>query len=410
MSINYKKLSQCRACNSDTLQTVLSFGETPIADDYKKPGVTETLPLTVGLCTDCGLLQLQEVVEPGAIYDDYIYWSTSSPGLDKHFADYAESTYTRLNLDDASQVMDIGCNDGMLLKHFKEKGCHCFGVEPAGPIAQHARGLGLNVVNAYWTSETSERVIAQYGKMDLVTSNNVFANVDDIIHFTQAVSQVLNKDGVFVIETGYHLSLIDNFVFDNIYHEHLSYFSVTTLQRFFEQFGMRVFHAEHVPTKGGSIRVFACLNEGRHQQDESVGHMIAREQAARLFSKETYTQYSAKIDKLKFQIHSTLDELQNQGVKIIGFGASATVTTVLYVFDIGKYMAYLVDDNPIKHDTLSPGHGLAVKPSQALQSEENCCVVILPWRFADMYIAKNTQMLEQGGRFLKIMPEVDLIQ
>lgn len=408
MSVNIQQLKQCRACDSHKVKKVIDFAETGIADDYfKEKDNSAKYPLVCLLCKDCGLLQLEYVVDASAIYDEYIYVSSSSPGLDKHFEQYADQVDSVLSLTEHSKVLDIGCNDGMLLKHFEAKGCQVNGVEPAKPIAQALNEYGIKTYNGYWHPQAAKEVEQAFGKFDLVTSNNVFANVNNIQEFAGSVRQILSEQGVWVVETGYHYSLIDNFVFDNIYHEHLSYFSVTTLQTFFKKMGMKLFHVEKVESKGGSIRVFACLDSCNREVIPSVAKYIQLENDRNLFEASTYQAYTDKIASLKTQLHDTLTALKQQGKTIVGFGASATTTTVMHVFDIAQYFDYLVDDNPIKHGTFSPGFRVPVRPTEYL--EQGTCVVILPWRFADMFIEKNENHFKCGGSFLKVMPEIELI-
>tara|TARA_R110001583_G_scaffold131271_1_gene282997 strand:- start:9753 stop:10991 length:1239 start_codon:yes stop_codon:yes gene_type:complete len=407
MLAKFKPVTSCRACQSTELEKVLDFGLSAIADDYFiDRDNSAKYPLACFLCNSCGLLQLDHVVDPSAIYDDYIYWSTSSPGLDEHFKQYADSVYTFLELSDTSLVMDIGCNDGMLLRHFRHKGCRVLGIEPSTQIAQHANEDGLAVINNYWNLSTAEEVKQRYRSIDLVTANNVFANVDDIYNFAKSVPYVLAEEGVFVIETGSHLSLIENFVFDNIYHEHLSYFSVSALQHFFKQFNMEIFHVEQVNTKGGSIRVFACLSTSQHTIDSSVGIAIAQEQKAGLFQLKTYKEYISRIYELKQNVHAYLAKAQEDGKSIIGFGASATVTTVLHTLDIGDFFTFLVDDNESKQNTFSPGYHIPVKPTKAMYINGPCCVIVLPWRFADMFISNNHHFMNVERSIVKIIPHI----
>jgi SAM-dependent methyltransferase len=407
MKMNLSRKMNCRICDSDKLNKVIDFGMSAISDDYfKDRDNTGRYPLACCLCSNCGLLQLDHVVDPSDIYDDYIYWSTSSPGLDHHFKAYSESVFQLLGLHKDSLVLDIGCNDGMLLRHFKRLGCRVAGVEPSKQIAEYANKYNLNVLNSYWNAEAAAGIQENHKSVDVVTCNNVFANVDDIQSFGKHIASVLGPDGVFIIEAGYHLSMIENFVFDNIYHEHLSYFSVSALQKFFASLGMHVFHVEEVETKGGSIRLFVSFNDSHHRVQPSVAAAMKNEERAELFNPETYERYTEKLVKLKTDVRDVLEQLKKEGKTIIGFGASATVTTVLHVLDIGGYFSFLVDDNPIKHNTLSPGYQIPVRETREMYLDEPCCVVILPWRFADMFIDKHRKFQNHERSFLKIIPNI----
>lgn len=409
MEVKFKVLKRCRACQSEKLRDVIDLGETAIADDFfKTQDNTQRYPLTASLCENCGLLQLRHVVDPSAIYDDYIYYTSSSPGLQKHFSEYAKDVHQVLGLAAGSTVMDLGCNDGVLLSEFEKLGCEIVGIEPSEHTTEELRNRGVSIFCGYWDDELRAKIIASFGTIDVVTANNVFANVDDIRSFTNNVVRVLPKKGTFIVETGSHLSLMDNFVFDNIYHEHLSYFSVSALNHFFSQFGMEIFHVEKVPTKGGSIRVYAGFTD-EHVITQNVDTYIAEEEACGLFSLDTYTNYMQRIATLRKKVRNKLSELQTAGVKLIGFGASATTTTVLHVLGIAEFLSYLVDDNLVKQGTYSPGYRLEVRPTEAIYQDKGSCIVILPWRFAQMFMHSNQLHLQNCGTFLEIMPNVSMI-
>lgn len=409
MTALYKSLSLCRSCHSQDLENVIDFGETAIADDYSsEKSIQPTYPLCVALCGACGLLQLRHAIDLSIIYDNYIYSTSSSPGLKQHFSDYAQEVYQYLELDPAKLVLDIGCNDGVLIEAFKAIGCRVSGIEPSFHTTQSLRDKGIDIFVGYWGTELRKEITKKFDKVDVITANNMFANVDDIRGFTENVSAALNEDGVFVIETGSHLALIDNFVFDNIYHEHLSYFSVLTLGHFFSQFGMEVFHVSKVDTKGGSIRVFVGFKDKHQKSPELLSH-IEEEKYAGLFEVATYQRYMNRIEALRIQVQQQLTLLKDSGVKLVGFGASATCTTVIYALGISDFLSYLVDDNPIKQNTYSPGFRIPVQSSEVLVDDPESCVVILPWRFGEMFIDANRQHLAAGGTFLKIMPDIELI-
>jgi len=411
MTVNLTKLASCRACVSKNLNKVIDFDTTGIADDYfKETGNEGSYPLACLLCDDCGLLQLEYVVDASAIYDNYIYVSESSPGLNQHFQQYAQTSAEYLSLSNSSKVLDIGCNDGMLLKHYQSLGCNVVGIEPSKQIATALNKYGIKTYNSYLDDEIAKHVMHEQGQFNLVTSNNVFANVDNINAFAKAATSLLDNDGAWIIETGYHFSLIENFVFDNIYHEHLSYFSVTTFQQFFSAHGLELFHVEKLASKGGSIRVYAGLKSHKRTINSSVSELIKLESDFGLFNITTYQDYCQRINELKVQVHQQLSLLKSQGTKVIGFGASATVTTVISVLGIEDFIDYLIDDNEIKQNTYSPEYRIPVLPSAATQDDPHSCIVILPWRFGDMFIDKNKQHLQRGGSFLKIIPSVALIK
>ena len=252
-------------------------------------------------------------------------------------------------------------------------------------------------------------MIAEHGHAKLITANNVFANIDDLMSLVVGITELLDKDGVFVFESYYLADLVENMVFDFIYHEHLSSFSVKPIQSLFKRVGLELVAVERVPTKGGSLRYFVQHLDGPLPKDGSVEDMLTHENNMGLYQKETYVAFANKINALKEETKKFLSEAKNAGKSIAGFGASITGTTLIYHFEIGEYLDYLVDDNFAKHGRFSPGLHLPVLPSSALYERKPDYVVMLAWRFAKPFIKKNSAYLEGGGTFVIPVPEFKII-
>src|SRR5262245_34443977 len=256
-----KTNSACRACESRRLQRVLDLGKMPLAnsflreEDLEKP--EPSFPLDVYSCEDCGLLQLVHVVSPEVLFRDYIYVSTTSDTLQKHFASLAREIKDRYRLGPSSLVVEVASNDGLLLKKFRDIGVRGVGVEPAVNIAAMAREDGLEVVNEFFNQETASKILADFGPADVLLGNNVLAHVNDLADFLRGVELVLRPSGGISFEVPYVRDLIEHKEYDTIYHEHLSYFSVAVLAKLFQRFGLFVYDVERVPIHGGSIRVHA---------------------------------------------------------------------------------------------------------------------------------------------------------
>jgi len=357
------------------------------------------------MCGRCGLAQLTDVIEPDVLYGDYIYVTSSSTGLSEHFQGYADSVTNRCKLAPGSLVVDLGSNDGTLLRCFQKRGMLVIGVEPASHIAAHATSLGVPSINKYFTPSLAAEIVSRHAHARLITANNVFANIDDLMSWVRAVDILLAADGVFVFESYYLADLLENTVFDFIYHEHLSSFSIRPVQALFQRVGLKLIAVERVTTKGGSLRYFVQRGNGPLSDDGTVASMLAFEDRIGLYRKETFVDYAEKIQGLKAQALDFLIAAKRHGKSIAGFGASITCTTLIYHFDIGKYIDYLVDDNPAKQHRYSPGIHLPVLPSSALGERNPDYVIILAWRFADTIIKKNHNYLESGGEFLIPVPE-----
>jgi SAM-dependent methyltransferase len=413
MSVNHPHYA-CRCCESEQLDLVFALKPSPIGDAYVTREQCATpqpsYPIDLLMCQQCGLAQLSEVIDPNVLYGDYIYVTSSSLGLAEHFDSYAEEVIAKCQVPEGSLVVDIGSNDGTLLEKFRAFGMRVLGVEPAAHIAKAAATAGVPTVSAFFTPDLAVQLVREHGKARIITANNMFANVDDLYSLVRAIESMLAPDGVFVMETSYLGDLVDNLVFDFIYHEHLSSFSVRPIQELFKRVGLELAAVQHVPTKGGSLRYFLQRPGGGLVADSSVANTLAREEKTGLYRKETFAAFAATIDDLKKKLHAFLEEQRAAGKRIVGFGASITSTTLIYHFEIGEYLDYLVDDNTAKQGRFSPGLHLPVLPTSALLDKKPDCVVALAWRYAEPFMSKNGAYLDAGGTVVVPVPEFKIIR
>lgn len=403
----------CRLCEDVNLELVLQLTPTPPVDAFvseKEIHVVQDLyPIDVFLCHHCGHVQLLDVVNPKILFGDYLYLTTSSPGLVEHFRRYAESVVRDLSLPLNSSVVEIGSNDGTLLKFFKDKGMRVLGIDPAGEIAKRATESGLPTLPDFFSQRVAHEVRRQYGPAQLVCANNVFAHADDLADMAEGVVHLLDHDGVFVFEVSYLVDTIKGTVFDFIYHEHLCYHSVKPLRLFLRKHGMEIINAVRIPPHGGSIRVFAQRAGGKRPTAPAVGSLSDLESKLGLDDPKVYKDLALKIERIKEELGKLVDDLVKQGKTIAGYGASATTTVLTYHFNLGKTLRFLIDDNPVKQHRFSPGYHLPVFGSQALYDREPDAVILLAWRFSDMILAKQEPYLRQGGHFIIPLPKVRIV-
>ncbi len=279
MSLKVYRRTSCRLCNGTNLQLALPLGRTPLADAYvSSPDIVqETFPLDLYLCHDCGFVQLLDIVSPEGIYIDYIYETVSSLGLVEHFRRYAEQVIDQYQLSSGSLVVDLGSNDGTLLRPFKEQGMRVLGVDPAREIAGKATQSGIETLPIFFNAQTAHEIREKYGRAIIITCNNLFANVDDLDDMVEGIRYLLAPNGVFTFESFYLVDYIQNMVFDFAYHEHLSYFSVKPLLKFFQKHGMELIDAKRIPTKGGSLRYSVQMAGGPRTVEKSVADLEALE-------------------------------------------------------------------------------------------------------------------------------------
>jgi hypothetical protein len=403
----------CRGCGSRDLDLVLALKPTPIGDAFvtkDKVGADQPLyPIDVFMCKECGLAQLLDVIDPDVLYGDYLYVTGSSFGLAEHFREYAQRVVSRCGVAPGSLVVDLGSNDGTLLRPFKELGMSVAGVEPASHIAAEATRSGIPTYGEYFTPELAKRLVTEKGHAKIVTANNVFANIDELQPWVAGINELLAQDGVFIFESFYLADLVKNMVFDFIYHEHLTAFSVRPVQKLFETVGLKLIAVERVATKGGSLRYFIQREGGPLKDDGSVGGLLAHEEKVGLYNKKTYVDFAERIDALKEKTRDYLKAAKAKKKTVAAFGASITGTTLIYHFEIGEYIDYLVDDNPAKIGRYSPGLHIPVLASSALEEKNPETVLALAWRYADLFIGQHRKYVAEGGEFVVPVPEFRVV-
>lgn len=413
MEPKINRRTTCRMCGSSKLSLVYQLAPSPIGDAYITADMLnisqESFPIDMFLCQDCGLAQLLDIIAPEVLYSEYIYLTGSSSEMKEHFHEYAKQVIDYIKPSSGSLVVDIGSNDGTLLQQFKNHGFHVLGVEPANEIARKATEDGVKTIQGFFTPELALHIKKEYGSASIITANNVFANVDDLISLTEGIRSLLTSDGVFIFESFYLADVIENMVFDFIYHEHLSAFSVLPVKRFFQSMGMQLIDVQRVPTKGGSLRYTIQCAGGPRTVSPSVTTMLKYEENFGLYRPETFTEFLNKIDECKQLTVTHLKKMKSEGKKIAGYGASITGTTMIYHFGIGAYLDYLVDDNPVKQGRFSPGLHIPVYHPQLIYERKPDYVVVLAWRFSDTIIQKHNKFIKQGGKFVIPLPEFKVI-
>ena len=414
---------ECRVCTSHDLDLVFGLQPSPIGDAYvtiEKIDIAQpSFPIHLYMCKSCGLAQLIDVIDPDILYGEYIFIDPASLALDKHFEEYSNDVMSRCKLLKGELVVNIQSNDGIrgglrcgngdaLPKWFKKQGLRVLSIEPATLNDASEVDTGI-IINKFFTPALAKNIISEHGHAHLITANNVLANVDDLRSWVSAIGELLAPKGVFVFESYYLADLVQNMVFDFIYHEHLSSFSVKPIQALFQRVGLELVAVKRVATKGGSLRYFVQRVGGLLNRDGSVTEMLELENRMGLYRKETFLVYADKINRIKEQTKEFLAKAKGEGKSVVGFGASISVTTLIYHFEIGDYLDYLVDDNHAKQGLFSPGLHLQVFSSLVLCERKPDYVVILAWRFAKAIIEKNQAYLESGGKFLIPVPMLNFI-
>jgi SAM-dependent methyltransferase len=405
---------RCRLCDGSHLELALPITATPIADAYvpkERLGERqETYPLDLYLCTDCGHVQNVDIVDPEILFRDYIYVTSSSSGLVEHYRRYADVVTEQFEPKSGSLVVEIGSNDGSLLRFFKEKRFRVLGIDPAQRIAEEATTKGIQTLPQFFTEKLAQNIRVQHGPATIVTANNVFAHVDDLADIVRGIRVLLADDGVFVFEVSYLVDIVDRFLFDTIYHEHVSYHSIAPLERFFARLGMQLFDVQRISSKGGSIRGFAQrFPGGKNSVIPIIGDLLAIEAKRGFAELPVYRAYSKAIEARKRDLTRVVREARAMGKRIAGYGASTTVTTLAWHFDVADKLEFLLDDNPRKQGLFSPGCHVPVLPSEELYVSRPDYVIILAWNYAEPIMKRHKRFLDEGGRFVIPLPELKIV-
>lgn len=412
MTQNVRRRDTCRLCGSTNLELAVPLKPSPIADAYipaSKLGQPQELyPLDLYLCRDCGHVQNLDVVNPELLFRDYLFTTGSSAGLVAHFRQYAADVVKTQSIQPGGLVVEIGSNDGSLLKFFKEEhGLRVLGIDPAREIARQATESGIETLPEFFDAALAGRIRKDYGGASVFCANNVFAHADDLEGIVRGIREVLADDGVFVFEATYLVDFIDNLLFDTVYHEHVSYHSIEPLAKIFERLGMQLFDVQRIPTKGGSIRGYAQRKpEGGRPVRPVVGEMIAAEHQRGFDKIDLYRNYADRIERCKAALSKLVDDELAGGRLIAGYGASTTTTTLMWNFDLTRKLSFVVDDNPKKYGLYCPGCHIPVVPSDELYVRRPDLVVILAWQYADPIMKRHQKYVDEGGRF--VIPLVDL--
>lgn len=404
----------CRICGNKDLKQFLSLGTTPLANSFLKKEELdekeEKYPLNLVFCDKCKLVTLSHVVDAEKMFSNYVYVTSTTKTFRDHFTKMGMDLAEEFGLDDGSLAVDIGSNDGVLLSGFKSKGVKVVGVEPAANIAKIAELNGVPTINDFFGSSSVLKIVGKHGKADVVTATNVFAHINDIKTVLKNVKYLLKEDGVFVIEIQYFMDTIKTMNFDNVYHEHLSYFTLTSLKNLFEMNGMNIFKVEHVDTHGGSLRVFIQKNGGFREPDSSVKEFLVNEEKMGVDDFKMYESFGKKVYDAKEVLVNHIKTMTRQGKKIAAYGAPAKGNTLLNFCGIGNdAISYVVEDNPLKVGLYTPGTRIPVVSSEALDKEKPDVVLILAWNFAKEIMEKNKKHKERGVQFIVPLPEPRIV-
>jgi len=394
------KRDECAGCGSDNFSVIYNFGEIPLAGSFPLEADKDnikTYPLSIIMCNDCKLIQTDTLIEPEVLFKDYRY--ISSVGMQKHFNSYADWLVNKEGVKPINNVLEFGCNDGPLLDALRSRGIHnTIGIDPATNIVKLGREKGLNIENDFFNSEFVEDNRWE-NKFDYVLASNTFAHITDINSVVKGVEQSLKKDGKFIIEVQYLVDLVDKFQFDFMYHEHLYYYTVTSLNHLLSKHGLKIIDVERVPIHSGSIRVIAT-------KDLSVeANSIVEELIENEKEYEDLSNFSLSIEKALSNLKTFLDNNKNK--KIIGYGESGRANVVVGTLDLdSNSVQYIIDESPERYNRYTSNGKIPIFPPDYIEVDVDF-ILIFAWNFADMIIEKTKHL---GIPYVIPFPEIKIIK
>jgi len=407
-----KTVTVCRACKGTKLKRWLDLGSQPIAnnlldsyvlDQFNLSGLDELyFPLELIYCLDCNLVQTSQVVDQDILFKDYLYHSSTSPIFREHFESLAKEEFNKDGVKPLDLVVDIGSNDGILLRPFKDLGARVLGVEPADDIAAKANANGIDTVNEYFTPDLANKIKEEHGEATLITATNVFAHIDDLDQVLDGVKLLLAPNGRFMIEVAYLPRMLEQGTFDLIYHEHLCYWHLRPLIALLNRKGFVVSKTWEINTHGGSIRVFAKIGRGLEINFNNIDDFD-------LIKTKEFLAFPTEIKKRKEEIIKLLSDLKKQKKSIIGYGAPAKMSTMTNYFEIGpETIDYIIEDATAKQSLYSPGKHIKIVPPIDFSNTRVDYIFIFAWNFSQSII-QECKKKGYKGKFIIPFPNLTIL-
>lgn len=390
----------CRVCDSTNLEPAVDLGKQPWCNHFlraEKVGTEPMYPLRVVFCRDCCTAQLDYTVKKEIMFGDHTYLSGVTRSLSEHFRKVAAEVDQRFGgpAKKPKSVLDIGSNDGTQLKHFQSLGYDVLGVESSKRTAEIANRAGVNTLNEFFNLELVRRLDR---KFDVINAAGVFFHLEELHSVCDGIREALADDGVFVVQFLYMKQIVENLAFDQIYHEHLLYYNLATIEVLLNRHGLEMFDAYVSPIHGGSVIGFVT-HRSRRAPSERLNRLRAAEAASRSNDLETYFEFARRIERMKAENLAFLDEAKRLGKTVFGMGAPVKGNTLLNYFGIGRqYLDCLVEKNELRRGLFSPGQHLPIAIESELAAPPDVYYV-LAWNFKQEILANNRPLIEQGVEF-----------
>lgn len=403
----------CRLCDSRNIERVVELEPIPLSENYVTDRTlaanAKRFAIDVYMCADCGHVQQLDIIDSKELWESYTYFSGDAKGMPEHFQQMANRIIVRSNPPAGALVIDIGSNDGSLLKQFKQAGYRVLGIDPAKEVAQRAIQSGIPTIASLMTLDLARRIRDEHGPAHVVCAFNVFAHADDLGEMADCVRTMLAPDGLFFFEAQYLLDIIDGVLIATIFHEHMSHHSVKPLIEFLGRHGLELIDVERARIQHGSLVGAVQVKGGRNSIAPSVREVIALEDARRLSEIRTLREFGARVKQLRDRTAGLAAKWKREGATIAGYGAARSGPTLIAQLGLAGKIEYIVDDHPQKVGRYESGDAIQVIPTSALCERMPDYTVILAWVHSQRIIETNQEYLNRGGHFVVLCPETRVI-
>lgn len=403
----------CRLCGSMMVEQVVKLNPVPLAEKYtdtaQKAQNAPLYPIDFYMCRNCSHVQLLDVINTDHLWDDYTYHSGQTQGIIDHFQEVSENILKEYKPIPGSLVIDVGSNDGSLLRFFQNVGYRVHGVDPAKEIAKKATSSGIETTPSLFTLAVAQEIRNRYGHASVVTAFNVFAHADNLGEMADAIRYLLAKDGIFVFEVQYLLDIIDKVLLGTIFHEHMSHHSLIPLIKFLDLHDLQLIHVKRVSIQKGSLIGVVQQKGGPRQASSSVNELLQIEKERQLDQLESMGEFNRRIEKNRTLATELVNSWKLQKLVVAGYGAARSGPTLMMQFGFSEIIQWIFDDHPQKVHRFSPPTGIPVLPTSELLKKKPDVVIVLAWIHARSIIEKNQQYLDEGGQFIVCTPDLRVI-
>ena len=404
-------MHECRICGNQ-YKPFISFGPQPIANGFEDPGRSPSsyrFELQVGFCDSCLMVQLIDQPEPEQMFHgEYAFFSSTSRLMDEHFRQFHEYIDKNHLVRPNPFVVEMGSNDGIMLKYFAEKGVRHLGIEPSANVARVATDRGINTLVAFFNVETARQIVAEHGQVDVFYSANVMCHIPYMHSIASGIVELLRPEGVLIFEDPYLGDILRLNSYDQIYDEHVFLFSVGSVRNLFGKYDLELIDVLPQDTHGGSMR-YVLGRTGAHSVSARVGVQVRLEEEMGLYVPDTYVRFCDRVEQSRRELVALLRDIRSQGKRVVGYGATSKSTTVLNYCGIGPDLVeFICDTTPIKQGKLTPGTGIPVRPYEEFSRRFPEYALLFAWNHSKEIMAKEGNFARAGGQWILYVPDVHL--